>query len=75
MVRGVKEKTTYNYRLRDLHAKRVFNADYARETETHCDGKAISTDERACVLIRTLRPAVRGGTDRFCRDHARGTAR
>lgn len=38
--------------------------------DRNCGGTAISTDERACVLIRMLRPAVRGGTGRFC-SHAR----
>lgn len=37
-----------------------------REEDRNCDGIAISMDERACVLKRMLRPAIRSRTGRFC---------
>lgn len=46
----------------------------ARGRDRSYGGIAISTDERACVLIRMLRPAIRGGTGRFC-SHAHGNIR
>jgi len=58
---GVKEETTYkSYRLHDLHAKRVFNADYARKIETlwrnsYFDGwtsMCAYKDVTACCLRR-----------------------
>lgn len=69
-----KQRSTTN-RIDHARENTMSTSGRNAEEDRNYDGIAISTDERACMLIRTLRPAIRGGTGLSLCSHARGSIR